>query len=52
MPTLMKQEDYRYSDQRFEFSMTEVPDLKATLEMTYKIIAAPFKMMADFASLF
>jgi len=52
MPTLMQQADYRKSDQQFDFSMTEVPDLKATLEMTYKIIAAPFKMMADFASLF
>jgi hypothetical protein len=52
MPTLMKQEDYRRSDQQFEFSMTEVPDLEATLQMTYNILVTPFKMMADFASLF
>ena len=52
MPTLMKQEDYRKTDQQFEFSMTEVPDLKATLQMTYNILSTPFKMMADFASLF
>ena len=52
MPKLMKQEDYRKTDQQFEFSMTEVPDLKATLQMTYNILSTPFKMMADFASLF
>ena len=52
MPTLMKQEDYRKSDQQFEFSMTKVPDLEATLQMTYNILSTPFKMMADFASLF
>lgn len=51
-PTMMKEESYRLSDQQFEFSRHEVPDIEAEIRLLTGVLLSPIKLMIDFASLF